>query len=313
MNKIIYLVVIILSLYCSIISCDSVNVEIDSLGDTIVSNTNNEKLPIYESEEIEEIVNPIADYNDEREIGFYNSHKNITLSLYWINDDTSVYITQIYPKKRISVNSFNGHSFYATEQQYGNKRTTPHVISIQPNKNLYIFGPAEEMEIRDRLHPAVTILNQHSSAMSAKFVCLASGCDIYFDDGREGTFHGRLDIMKETTTMTYEGHKFFFTKKEKKDVILGSHVMKKDQYIYEIEDPNFPPLVPHLEFMYKQKKFNEIYRNKTGLLWRSFYGDKGPRPPPSLYMWPAEQVGQVHRVNSSESFWLLYFHTYLLI
>ena len=34
----------------------------------------------------------------------------------------------------------------------------------------------------------------------------------------------------------------------------------------------------------------EQYFNKTGLLWRHYYGPAGPRPPPVLHMWPATEV-----------------------
>ena len=29
----------------------------------------------------------------------------------------------------------------------------------------------------------------------------------------------------------------------------------------------------------------------------------GPRPPPSLYMWPADHMGVLHRVESPEGYW----------
>lgn len=46
------------------------------------------------------------------------------------------------------------------------------------------------------------------------------------------------------------------------------------------------------------------YYNRTGRLWKHYYGPEGPRPPPKLFMWPAKQVGEVHRVISNHSFWL---------
>ncbi len=45
------------------------------------------------------------------------------------------------------------------------------------------------------------------------------------------------------------------------------------------------------------------YYKRTGILWRHYYGPDGPRPPPSLFMWPASQVGEVHGVTSSYGFW----------
>ena len=47
----------------------------------------------------------------------------------------------------------------------------------------------------------------------------------------------------------------------------------------------------------------EEYKNRTGLIWRHYYGPDGPRGPPKLFMWPAKEVGQVHHVTSFESQW----------
>lgn len=40
-----------------------------------------------------------------------------------------------------------------------------------------------------------------------------------------------------------------------------------------------------------------------GLLWRHYFGPKGPRPPPILHMWSASEVGQIHDVTSDQGFW----------
>lgn len=45
------------------------------------------------------------------------------------------------------------------------------------------------------------------------------------------------------------------------------------------------------------------YFNRTGMLWRHYYGPDGPRPPPKLFMWPAAQVGEVHTVLSKHGHW----------
>ena len=45
------------------------------------------------------------------------------------------------------------------------------------------------------------------------------------------------------------------------------------------------------------------YKENTGMQWMSYYGEDGPRAPPVLYMWPAEEVGQVHQVISTHGKW----------
>ena len=37
--------------------------------------------------------------------------------------------------------------------------------------------------------------------------------------------------------------------------------------------------------------------------WRHFYGPNGPRPRPTLNMWPADTIGVIHEVNSSNGYW----------
>lgn len=48
--------------------------------------------------------------------------------------------------------------------------------------------------------------------------------------------------------------------------------------------------------------FSERYFNRTGIQWRHNY-DKGPRPPPTLHMWDAKAIGQIHPVTSSAGYW----------
>ena len=39
------------------------------------------------------------------------------------------------------------------------------------------------------------------------------------------------------------------------------------------------------------------YYNSTGLIWQHYYGPDGPRGPPTMYMWPAKKVSDVHVVG----------------
>ena len=43
----------------------------------------------------------------------------------------------------------------------------------------------------------------------------------------------------------------------------------------------------------------------TGIDWKHYYGVNGPRSPPVLYMHKADNIGQVHHVESKEGFWLV--------
>lgn len=139
--------------------------------------------------------------------------------------------------------------------------------------------------------------------MSAKFRSLVSAVDYYYDDGRDGIYQGRLKLGQESTTNTYEGHIFYFTRAGDKSAVLERFKMDKDRVLYVVTDPLDPPpedLQHHTE---KELRFMKEYRERTGLHWRHYYGPEGPRAPPELFMWPAKEIGQVHRVTSNEGKW----------
>ena len=95
--------------------------------------------------------------------------------------------------------------------------------TIQYNRN----------EMRPKGDGRVIVINEISTAMSAKFRCLAKKVDYYYDDGGEGTFQGTLTLGKETTTNTYEGHVFYFTMPGRKDKEIARFAMDKNKVCSE--------------------------------------------------------------------------------
>ncbi len=92
--------------------------------------------------------------------------------------------------------------------------------TIVASKNLYSFGPSDPN--KRTKHPLVKLLNTPTTACSAKFRNhIPATVDIYYDDGREGSFQGTLDLGKEYTINTYEGHVFYFTEKGDKSKEVG--------------------------------------------------------------------------------------------
>jgi len=75
------------------------------------------------------------------------------------------------------------------------------------------------------------------------------------------------------------------------------------QVLYLLYDPAFPATAEVQGLTDAEMSYIAEYKNRTGLFWRSYYGPDGPRPPPQLYMWPADEVGQVHQVVSSHGQW----------
>jgi len=59
------------------------------------------------------------------------------------------------------------------------------------------------------------------------------------------------------------------------------HVVK-EQGLYIISDPDSPPPDSVAKAAQREIEFNDVYKQKTGVLWRHYYGSEGPRPPPEV-------------------------------
>lgn len=73
--------------------------------------------------------------------------------------------------------------------------------------------------------------------------------------------------------------------------------------LYVVEDPEHPAPFALREQNEKEEQFMREYYAQHGVQWRHYFGPAGPRQPPSLYMWPADRVGDVHTVTSYEGQW----------
>ena len=119
-------------------------------------------------------------------------------------------------------------------------------------------------------------------------------------------------LGQETTTNTYEGHEFYFTLKShsqgqgrgRPEVARFRMMASQVTYVIYNEQDDPSRLPPHLlEHNRREAEFQRSYRRATGLEYKHFFGPAGPRAPPRLFMFPAEFVGQVHRVTSPERHW----------
>ena len=154
---------------------------------------------------------------------------------------------------------------------------------ICPNPNSNIQFNVMKM---DRPHPLVKVINQRSSAMAAKFRSLSGRkLDVYYDDGRDGVEQAHLNPGMISTLNTYEGHSFFVTPANMKSKVLSRFTISKDKVFYSIEDPEFPGTEEIVNHAKNEENYIREYFNRTGIPWRHYYGQDGPRPPPILYMW----------------------------
>lgn len=126
---------------------------------------------------------------------------------------------------------------------------------------------------------------------------------MYWDDGsKTGMYSGVVKGMGRTATTTYVGHAFKFVDPATK-ALVARLVMRADVTMYIIEPEEGD--VATLESAEYQKVKAEVkwyadYYQAHGIPWLSVHN----RPRPELNMWPAERLGQVHKVTSSAGYWL---------
>jgi prolyl 4-hydroxylase len=256
--------------------------------------------------------NDIQYDNDSLQINVFNDYDEI-LYIYWSagdnnNNDNDILITQLNPSEDSIINTFDGHTFYGIIDNFNNNkiRAEPYQITISKHINNYKFSPLSKDSIvkNDHPHPAIKILDKKSYSVAAKFRCLLPACDYYYDDGKGGSFQGTLNGWgKETTTNSYAGHVFFFTEKGDKSKEVARFTIKENQFLYVVSDESRPPPKELMEQLEKEKKFGEEYLKRTGNIWRHYFGPNGPRSPPVLYMWPANEIGQIHTVSTYNGKW----------
>jgi prolyl 4-hydroxylase len=170
----------------------------------------------------------------------------------------------------------------------------------------------------ERVHPAVNVNVPETLAMPARFRSLyPKDVDMWYDNGSNGVWQGRIRFGRETSTTTYEGHEFYFTLHDtdtgrtgKKGKEVGRWKMKRDQSFYVITDPNHVPNSSEQEVIDETNReiaYMEEYENRTGRLYLSSCRDNHsnymPRSAPVHFMWPADNVGDIHSVVTAEGFW----------
>lgn len=240
---------------------------------------------------------------------FRNAFNNESITLYWVSDKgEEVCMGDIEADSDLVFDTFHSHTFFARTVE-SHQRAYPRQVTMVPEQHVYTFGPSPSTSSapavsnrRGKVH--FKYLNHRTTATSAKFRCLVpNGADIYYEDGRGGVPQGTLKLGQEYTVNTYEGHVFFFTVKGDKSKELARHQVSSKKVLYLIEDPASPPAQHFLDHRDKEEAFMAEYEARTGRQWRHYFGPDGPRGPPIHHMHPAEYVGQVHNLTSTEGFW----------
>ena len=128
---------------------------------------------------------------------------------------------------------------------------------------------------------------------------------IWYDNGTPtGVFSGDFLPGGQSTTNAYYGHKFFFTDKHNTSHKIATVEISSDRVLYVIRDDAEHTVSDDLILKTEQEEqFMKEYLERTGIHWRHHYGKDGPRPPPTLYMWPTASIGQTHKVESANGHW----------
>eukprot|EP00598_Pedospumella_elongata_P003827 CAMPEP_0184979112 /NCGR_PEP_ID=MMETSP1098-20130426/9466_1 /TAXON_ID=89044 /ORGANISM="Spumella elongata, Strain CCAP 955/1" /LENGTH=511 /DNA_ID=CAMNT_0027502379 /DNA_START=62 /DNA_END=1597 /DNA_ORIENTATION=- len=259
----------------------------------------------------------IVENDDEGIVNFVNNYNSL-IHLFWEGSDgKAVKMAVLSRSGSVGLNTFPNHVFFATFDAEATQRVNPSQVIVEEGVDYYAFGPvhghisplpvaketAAPVAVARPIHHSVKLLNSRTTAVSAKFRSLIpEPIKIWYENNQGGSFQGSLSLGKEYTLNTYEGHVFFFTNEEK-TVEFARHVMRKDQVLYLVSDPKSPAPAELLAHTAREQEFMAQYLKRNGIQWRHYFGPNGPRPPPSLFMWPASHIGQVHTVTSTEGYW----------
>lgn len=196
-------------------------------------------------------------------------------------------------------------TFPPAEQFCTNHHCLSHDIATQisPTSSVHLSKFTTDLP-----HPAVVkFKGKKSESCAAKFRSLSKrNMAIYWDDGKDGIYQGLLKPGQTTQSNSYFGHRFFFTQENDKSNVIGRVTIDRDIILNVIRDNEFPLSSTHpvMAQTLKEEAYDRAYMAENdGLRWRHFFGENGPRPPPTLNMWPADTIGAIHEVNSSNGYW----------
>lgn len=160
---------------------------------------------------------------------------NESISLFWgSNADEDAHMFDLEPLETSALNTFNGHSFFAT--YFAKQKNVITAFSIQDGIDSIIVNPKEERsgsaendKIHRMLDSPVRLMGLKTKSLTAKFRCLCPALDYYYDDGKEGLYSGSMVLGTEVSTNTYEGHVFYFTEKGNKSNVIARLTMNNKQ------------------------------------------------------------------------------------
>ena len=124
--------------------------------------------------------------------------------------------------------------------------------------------------------------------------------ELYYDDGRDGKLQGTMGPHETLRIGTYVGHQFYYRRPgQRAKMYVSSMERIKEVYKFVDEDTREKE---QAQLRKDKAEFIAKYKEETGLRWLHMY----PRPPPGLYFFPTDHIGQIHKVTSKYSYFSCY-------
>mmetsp|Transcript_17097 Transcript_17097/g.28558 ORF Transcript_17097/g.28558 Transcript_17097/m.28558 type:complete len:555 (+) Transcript_17097:56-1720(+) len=264
-------------------------------------------------------------------VTIYNTY-DFEVFVYFDTGSSGRFMFQLSSKMYAIVDTLLDHKYYV--KQYPTAKEVLCRFKIQANSNIVNLQDKAKKRSEVQLniahgvnktslfsHPLITALPELPDAALGRSIKLRSlhsrGVVIYYDDGEDGAYMGTLQPGQETTITSYLGNEFFFVEEGfSKKRVGGSITVEPDKVLFLIhnnpdetdhalEEQEADPLLSSVSAVSSAEvDFGSNYLMRTGVPWLHHFGLRtGPRHPPSLYMWPAQRLGQTHSVTTPEVYW----------
>ena len=152
----------------------------------------------------------------------------------------------------------------------------------------------------------------------------ASGSNGFALTKEQGVLQATLAFGEAVGLTAYHGNTFFYTYHNDGKQTIHRMEIKAEQCLYVVREADVDAIQGDhpdekvqavLAAAEREEAFLKTYYDQHHTHWYHYYGPQllgsgrgnignvGPRSAPSLFMWPANNVGEVHSVTSGEGYW----------
>jgi prolyl 4-hydroxylase len=223
-----------------------------------------------------------------------NDQGGVPIDVYW----GGRLITMAAPGFRASVQSWIGHELEIAGERFVLDGTYAAVVfesSGQPLKRVAQVPPAGQRTKKRASAPKPVPLQSTAKAIKIRNLSSRRMHEFWVPDDpkQPPSYQGVIEPHSVTTTNSYLTHRFQFTELKNKSHILYDFRVNEDQDVYAYVDRATakPSLLRQHD---EEVAFSKDYLARTGRHWYGYY----PHRPVKTFLWPADEIGQVHRVHS---------------